>query len=81
VLFAGTLGIGGLLVWLRVMKRENQGLCNGREQQREAEKHGRRERENGEKEKGGPSNGNKLGPTKKLSPDLNPVWIQKQVKG
>ena len=41
----------------------------------------RRESENGRKEKGGPSNGNKLGPTKKLSPDLNPAWIQKQVKG
>jgi hypothetical protein len=79
-LFVGTLGIGSLLVWLRVMKRENQGLCNGREQ-RESKKHGMRERENGEKEEGGPSNGNKLGPTKKLSLDLNPAWIQKQVKG
>ena len=45
-----------------------------------AEKHWRRERENGRKEEGGPSNGNKLGPTKKLNPDLNPTWIEKQVK-
>ncbi len=46
-------------VWPRVMKRENMGLwerkgavyrlCNGRKQEREAEKHWRRERENGEK--------------------------------
>jgi transposase len=43
--------------------------------EREAEKHWRRERENGRKEEGGPSNGNKLEPTKKLSPDLNPAWI------
>jgi hypothetical protein len=34
----------------------------------------------GEKKKW-PSNGNKFGPTKKLSLDLNPVWIQKQVEG
>jgi hypothetical protein len=33
------------------------------------------------KEEGGPSNDNKLGSTKKLSLDLNPAWIQKQVKG
>jgi hypothetical protein len=35
----------------------------------------------GGKEKSEPSNGNKLGPTKKLSLDLNPGWIQKQLKG
>ena len=34
----------------------------------------------GRKEKSEPSNGNKLGPTKELSTDLNPAWIQKQVK-
>ena len=28
----------------------------------------------GRKEKSGPSNGNKLGPTKELSSDLNPIW-------
>ena len=49
--------------------------------EREAKKHWRRERENGRKEEGGSSNSNKLEPTKKLSPDLNPVWIKKQVKG
>ena len=42
-----TLGIGGLLVWLRIMK-----LCNGREQQREAVE---------EREKTGKMN--KVGPT------------------
>jgi hypothetical protein len=40
-----------------------------------------RERENGEKKNCGPNNGNKLGPTHEFSPDLNPDWIQKQVKG
>jgi hypothetical protein len=35
----------------------------------------------GRNEEGGLSNGNKLGSTKELSPDLNPAWIQKQVKG
>ena len=41
------------------------GLCNGREQERETEKHWRREREKiGRKEERGPSNGNKLGPTR-----------------
>ena len=51
-------------------------VCNGQEErEREAEKHWRRERENGRKEEGGPSNGNKLEPTKKLSSDLNPAWI------
>jgi hypothetical protein len=49
--------------------------------EREAEKQWRRERENGRNEFGGPSNSKKLGPTKKLSPDLNPAWIQKQLKG
>jgi hypothetical protein len=49
-------------------------MAERRERGREALEE--RERENGRKEEGGPSNGNKLGPTKKLSPDLNPVWIQ-----
>ena len=64
----------GVGVWPRVIKRENMGLwerkravyglCNGREQERETEKHWRREREKiGRKEERGPSNGNKLGPT------------------
>ena len=66
-------------VWER--KGAVYGLCNGREQEREAEKHQRRKREKMvRKEEGGPSNGNKLGSTWKLSPDLNPAWIQKQVK-
>jgi hypothetical protein len=48
-------------VWLRVMKRENMGLCNGREQEREAEKRlEERGRKWGEKERG-PSNSNKTG--------------------
>ncbi len=34
--------------------------------EREAEKHWRRERKRGRKEEGGPSNGNKLGPHKKI---------------
>jgi hypothetical protein len=49
--------------------------------EREAEKQWRRERKNGRNEFGGPSNSKKLGSTKKLSPDLNPAWIQKQPKG
>jgi hypothetical protein len=57
-------------------------LCNGREPEREKQRSfWRRESENGRKEKDGPSNGNKLGPTKKLILDLNPGWIQKQLKG
>ena len=48
-------------IWPRVMKRENQGLCNGREQEREAEKHWRRERKWGERRNVWASNGNKLG--------------------
>jgi hypothetical protein len=35
----------------------------------------------GRKEEGGLNNDNKLGPTTKLSLDLNPAWIKKQVKG
>ena len=61
----------GVGVWLRVMKRENMGLCNGREQEREAEKRleeREREREWGEKERG-PNNGNKTGT------HVNSVWI------
>ena len=38
-------------------------LCNGRELEREAEKHWRREKIR-RKEEGGPNNGNKLGPTR-----------------
>ena len=56
-------------------------LCNGRELEREAEKLLAEREKNGEKRRNMASNGNKLGRTKKLSPDLNPAWIQKQVKG
>ena len=63
-------------VWPRVMKRENMGLCNGREQKRGAEKRvWRRERKWGENERG-PSNGNKTGT------HINSVriWIQLRFK-
>ena len=64
-------------VWPRVMKRENMGLGEeGRTGSVMAEKHWRRERK-WEKRRKWPSNGNKLGPTKKLSPDLNLAWIKK----
>ena len=57
-------------------------VCNGQEQEREAEKLlEEREKNGGEKKKRGPSNSNKLGPTHEFSPDLNPTWIQKQVNG
>ena len=57
------------------------GLCNGREQEREAEKLLEEREKNGEKRRN-------LGPVtvinwdpRELSPDLNPTWIQKQAKG
>ena len=54
---------------------------NAREQGREKQRSTGGEREKMErKEEGGPSNGNKLGPTK-ISLDLNLAWIKKQVKG
>jgi hypothetical protein len=52
--------------WPRVMKRENQGLCNGREKKEREKQRSvwRREREKerkwGEKERG-PNNDNKTG--------------------
>ena len=59
-------------------------LYNGRKQEREAEKLlEERKRKWGEKKKGGPSNGYKLGSIRIESGfmDLNLAWIQKQVKG
>ncbi len=71
-------------VWPRVMKREEGsgvGLAESkRERSREVELE-ERERKWEKEETCGPSNGNKLGPTNEFSPDLNPDWIQKQVKG
>jgi hypothetical protein len=55
----------GVGVWPRVMKRENQGLCNGRERKkRERSKEASRgERENREKRNVGLVTVIKLGPT------------------
>ena len=51
------------------------------ESKREKQKSLRRRERKWEKKIRWVSNGNKLGPTKKLSLDLNPGWIQKQLKG
>ncbi len=48
------------------------------EERKNSLEHNGREREQGRRQwKVGPSNGN----NSELSPDLNPTWIQKQVKG
>ena len=62
------------------------GLCNGREERKRGREALEEREKIGRNEEGGPSNGNKLGPIKKLSPNLNRVglknrcWIKKQVE-
>jgi hypothetical protein len=49
---------------LRVPTTVMKGLCNGREEREKQRSTGGEREKMGRKEKGGPSNGNKLGPTR-----------------
>ena len=73
------LGHGGCGFWCvgdRFVERNGWLFCNGREQEREKQKSLRRRERKWEKKIRWASNGNKLGLTKKLSLDLNPVGFK-----
>ncbi len=75
--------MGGLAESNEERRRERCGFGLKQEREKQGSKEAEleeRERKWEKEETCGPSNGNKLGPTHEFSPDLNPDWIQKQVK-